>query len=68
MFYTTVIEYSLVERQERETQNEWNVKYLFSLIVDADGDYQITTRSKAQIRYDGVVKWVCFFFFDNYKI
>ena len=27
--------------------------------ADADGDYQITTRSKAQIRYDGIVKWVC---------
>lgn len=33
---------------------------MFIRILDADGDYQITTRSKAQIRYDGVVKWVCF--------
>ena len=33
---------------------------MFIRISDADGDYQITTRSKAQIRYDGVVKWVCF--------
>lgn len=29
------------------------------LNTDADGDYQITTRSKAYIRYDGIVKWVC---------
>lgn len=27
------------------------------LYNNADGDYQITTRSKAQIRYDGIVKW-----------
>ncbi|CAF1126145.1 unnamed protein product [Adineta steineri] len=27
------------------------------LYNNADGDYQITTRSKAQIRYDGTVKW-----------
>ena len=28
-------------------------------IVDADGDYHITSRSKAQIRHDGTVQWVC---------
>ncbi|CAF2512317.1 unnamed protein product [Rotaria sp. Silwood2] len=27
------------------------------LYNNADGDYQITTRSKAQVRYDGVVQW-----------
>jgi hypothetical protein len=36
--------------------------HFISFISDADGDYQITTRSKAQIRYDGVVKWVRSFF------
>ncbi|CAF1203807.1 unnamed protein product [Rotaria sp. Silwood1] len=27
------------------------------LYNNADGDYQITTRSKVQVRYDGVVQW-----------
>ena len=31
---------------------------------DADGSYQITSRSKAQVRYDGTVRWVGFFFFS----
>ena len=44
----------------------WNKIYVLFL-PDADGDYQITSRSKAQIRYDGVVKWVCLYY-RTYKI
>jgi len=34
-------------------------------IEDADGDYQITSRAKAQIRYDGTVQWVSQFYFKS---
>jgi hypothetical protein len=43
----------IVNRRRRK-----NIHYYLNCdILDADGDYQITTRSKAQIRYDGIVKW-----------